>query len=157
MNLGEKSFGLKKKTFSTDGYNAQWVHRLPGGRQEPSNLSRSRHSTRNTINAWGCATYHGPGVLHRTRGKHDSYMDILTDQMVQFARDTFPLPDIEDPLLKSQQYIFLCMMGSVKIKFFFKFLKAYSFTKMPSPHCDNRPKLVCRRGVSSTPNLVAFI
>jgi hypothetical protein len=104
LNFGEKSFGLTKKTFSTDGYNAQWVHRLPGGRHEPSNLSRSRHSTRNTIYVWdvrlliGLVYYTGPVVnMH-------SYMDILTDQMVQFARDTFPLPDNEDPLLIWKQY-----------------------------------------------------
>jgi hypothetical protein len=109
-----------EKTFSTDGYNAQWVHRLPGGRHEPCNLSRSRHSTRKTINVWGCATYHGPGVLHRIRGRLNmhTYMDILIQQMVPFARDTFPFPDNEDPLLREhpehrQQFRFFMHDGLV--------------------------------------------
>ena len=88
-----------EKTFSTDGYSPQWVHRLPGGRHEPSNLARSRHSTRRTINVWGCVTFHGPGVLFRINGRLNmhSYMEILTGQLVPFARATFPLPDHEDP------------------------------------------------------------
>lgn len=96
-----KVIWFDEKTFSTVGYNAQWVHRLPGGRHEPCNLSRSRHSTLKTINVWGCATYHGPGVLHRFRGRLNmhSYMDILISQMVPFARYTFPLPDNENPPL----------------------------------------------------------
>jgi hypothetical protein len=125
-----------EKTFSTDGHNAQWVHRLPGGRHEPSNLSRSRHSTRKTINVWGCATYHGPGVLHRIRGRLNmhSYMDILTDQMVPFARDTFPLPDNEDPLLPLQQYRFFMHDGLVPLKFiFFQVFYALFFYKDAQP------------------------
>ena len=58
-----------EKTFSTDGYSPQWVHRLTGGRHDPSNLARSRHSTCKTINVWGCVTYRGPGVIHRIHGR----------------------------------------------------------------------------------------
>jgi len=49
---------------------------------------------------WGCATYHGPGVLHTIRGRLNmhSYMDILIGQMVPFTKHTYPLPDNEDPL-----------------------------------------------------------
>jgi hypothetical protein len=41
-------------------------------------------------------------VLHRIRGRLNmhTYMDTLIQQMVPFARDTFPLPDNEDPLLR---------------------------------------------------------
>ncbi|EFX69130.1 hypothetical protein DAPPUDRAFT_259133 [Daphnia pulex] len=44
-----------------------------------------------------------------------NYMDILINQMVPFARDTFPLPDNEDPLLREhpehQQYRFFMQDG----------------------------------------------
>ncbi|KAI9550658.1 hypothetical protein GHT06_005147 [Daphnia sinensis] len=107
-----------EKTFSTDGYSPQWVHRLTGGRYEPCNLARSRHSTRKTINVWGCVTFHGPGVLHRINGRLNmhSYMDILTNQLVPFARKMFPLPDNEDPDLRElpenhQQYRFFMHDG----------------------------------------------
>ena len=113
-----------EKTFSTDGYSPQWVHRLPGGRHEPSNLARSRHSTRRTINVWGCVTFHGPGVLFRINGRLNmhSYMEILTGQLVPFARATFPLPDHEDWInvnfLKTSNNIaFSCMMGKIVIMF----------------------------------------
>ena len=102
-----------EKTFSTDGYSPQWVHRLPGGRHEPSNLSRSNHSTRKTINVWGCVSYHGPGVLHLIEGRLNmhSYLEIVRGQLVPYAVDNFPLPDFEDPEMRvvpenHQQYRF---------------------------------------------------
>ncbi|EFX75068.1 hypothetical protein DAPPUDRAFT_108283 [Daphnia pulex] len=64
------------------GFSPHWFHRLPGGRHEPSNLGRSRHSTRKTINDWGCVTYYVPDVIHRIYGwlNTHSYMDISTDE-----------------------------------------------------------------------------
>ena len=64
---------------------------------------------------YGNVRLHGPGVLHRIHGRLNmhSYMDILINQMVPFARETFPLPD--NDLLREhperQQYRFLCMTG----------------------------------------------
>jgi hypothetical protein len=35
----QKIIWSDKKTFSTNGYSSQWVHRLPGDRHEPINLA----------------------------------------------------------------------------------------------------------------------
>lgn len=101
VEFWQKEIFQTKKHFPLMDINPQWVHRLPGGRHEPSNFSRSNNSTRKTIDVWGYVSYHGPRVLHREgRLNTLSYLEIVRDKLVPYVVENFPLPDFEDPELR---------------------------------------------------------